>query len=86
MQNDKLAYLYSTPLQAAHLGRPYCLRVTSDQKRALNKLFLEFCFRSGLFYAKLAYLYLNPIRQPLWGGPTASGCPRIKKCNKTKSY
>ena len=45
-------FILDPPLQAARLGRPWCLRVTSDQKRALNELFLEFFSWRGLFYAK----------------------------------
>jgi hypothetical protein len=47
MQNAKLAFLYLTPLQAAHLGRPWCLRVASDQEMYRDKKFLELYFRGG---------------------------------------
>ena len=53
MQKCQSSIFISDPLQAAHLGRPECLRVTSNQKSAKNKLFLEFFFRRGLFYAKM---------------------------------
>jgi len=42
--------------------------VTSNQKRALNKLFLEFCSRRGLIDAKMPNEYIY-IRPPPSGSP-----------------
>jgi hypothetical protein len=55
-----------------------------EQKMAKNKMFLEFFFRRGLFYAKMpnykiANLYLTPFRPPLGCALATMGDPDQKK-------
>jgi len=63
--------------------------VTSDQKIAQNKLFLEAHFRGSIYFMQkcnVCKFVFDPIQSSQFGGALgASGRPQIQKFTRTKS-
>jgi hypothetical protein len=73
MQKCRIPNILFDPLWRSMFGVPWHFRVTSDQKLAYNKMFLEIHFRRGIFYAKFVNLYLTSFRPAKFRGLAPQG-------------